>query len=127
MEDVLDPNISGYGFELSLLGLVPDLLPVGLVVALEGLDTELPWSSYPCLLFHAVGVGAIVNHDGLEVGLSTELLECTELDRIRKVDVELDVPGALFTLLELSTDVGGPLSKREQVLLRIHIRIVECA
>lgn len=107
-----------------MLGVGPDLFPVDLVVTLEWFDAELPRACNACVLLHAVGVSPVVDFDGFEVCLPAYFLECRETSLGLVVDEELDVPGALFTFLELATDVRGVLGPHEQVLLRVYVGIV---
>lgn len=124
---VLDLDVSRYGIEVALLSLLKDLVPVLLGVPLDRLDPKLPGTIEASVLLHAVGVSPVVHPNRLKVSQLAMLLQSGQASRTLEVQEELHMRRALSTLLQLPHHVGG-LGLRvpqRQVLLRVHLRIVQ--
>jgi hypothetical protein len=76
-----------------------DLFPVCLVVPLNWLDPELPWSVQPCVLLHAVVMSSVVDLDDIKVCLGAVLLQCRHSLGLLEIYERLDVHGTFGTSL----------------------------
>jgi len=105
---VLDFDVSRDFIHQALLGLVEDVLPVGLAIALHWLDAVGPGSFYTGLFLHAVVMSSVVDLDFLSVYCVVKLLDSRVALGFVKVDEPLDVElVGRWRFLQLATYISA--------------------
>lgn len=95
---MLDLDVCRNLVKLAFGGVFKDCFPVFLVVASNRFNAKLPRACYPCVVLHAIAVGAIVHLHSFNMDLLVKLLNLRRPSLLFEIYEPLNMRGPLFPL-----------------------------